>query len=296
MAYAAPRRRPRFPRSESHARPTSLSSGAATADGPGSIRAIAHNCKSLKELDVWYASPRRRPPSRAPNLTRASDPLVRYCSKLTTLPKELCDIPTLEEIRHLRLQHRRPARGHRRPRRRRDAPLLRRAPGGVGRVRHAQGRAMGPGEAGKTSLLRRLRDADGAVLPTKERPHHRPRDDRGLPRPGENDPKLKLLMCARHGAGGAHASLSRARARASRRRAPSPLSLTPSRASPSRTSGAPSPQPFPPQLRLWRPARVLPVPPALRSRPARSASSSSTSRATSTTASMPSSSSSTSSR
>ena len=71
---------------------------------------------------------------------------------------------------------------------------------------------MGPGEAGKTSLLRRLRDADAAVLPAaSERTIGLEMTAVSLD--PENDPKLKLLMCG--GVGPAEQtpiSLSRARA------------------------------------------------------------------------------------
>ena len=79
---------------------------------------------------------------------------------------------------------------------------------------------VGPGEAGKTSLLRRLRDADGAVLPAAS--------DRtiGLEMTAvsldpENDPKLKLLMC------GGMAPAERTPLYLSRARCPSTRALRP---------------------------------------------------------------------
>ena len=66
-----------------------------------SIAAIAHGCKRLETLNLMYASffaP--QPPSNSH--ARVSTPFLSlpssHCRNLTTVPKELCDIPTLKKI------------------------------------------------------------------------------------------------------------------------------------------------------------------------------------------------------
>ena len=68
-----------------------------------SIAAIAHGCKRLEDLGLSYASLPASRPRTLFQLSRASrppflSPPFSGCENLTTLPKELCDIPTLEEI------------------------------------------------------------------------------------------------------------------------------------------------------------------------------------------------------
>ena len=257
--------------------------GVPPADGPEHHR-DREQLQGLKELNVSVAARRPATPPFRPPIPRRVRPLSRQVLlRADAAAQGALHIPTLE--RSTPTSATSPSPGHRRQgldaMRRYYAELRRRRP----RPSRSR-RADGPG-VGKTGLLA----ACTTPTPRSRRrgTHHRPRDDRGLPRP-ENDPKLKLLMCGGTGPATALLSLSRARARFPPR-APSPPSLTPSR----RVLLPLPPDRPPPPLPLS--ATTLASPSTSRStssssRPARSASSSSTSRATSTTASTSSSSSS----
>jgi len=147
------------------------------------LEGCSPTCSSFKEL-----------PAELGQLTALTTLGLEGCEQLTALPKELCDIPTLEEInakycRNIAVPPEAIVRQGLDAMRRYYAELEAASAASV----TLKAVLMGPGEAGKTSLLRRLRDADAAVLPAaSERTIGLEMTTMSLD--PENVPKLKLLI------------------------------------------------------------------------------------------------------